>query len=405
MATKIGVFAYSYLDFRFTADVEIIAEESEALFPFYTMCWLVPASKVATYLVGDYENYKFYKISEANYATKCLDQLLAGATRFYAQQHSEAEMGIIVFEDSFSLDPDNPTTKTEYVDAPQATRLATMNKALNALGRTAIGVGIAETDKTAYNMYMDDFRQVDTYLNYFKVKIKDTLADTEAQTTEIINDYQSFGGTIMAINNFTNETVSTSYDFKNRLDFVIGGLLLNPYKPVGSDVTFEVGMGLDGRIAVIANADVVKNNVRDAMDKLTRNYITYLQVRADDPDEYVVSGGGVYYQGFSIPINIFLFAKYAQYRLKINLFDFQTKYNKAGTANVTIYNQAIQATMTELEPYTSILLASVSSKSYTQNEINDSISDKTIKLSGCITATTLPTPLFTTASITTYIQL
>lgn len=405
MATKIGIARYSYLDLRFTADITFVTSASEVLFPFYNMCFLVPRSKANDFLtdVDNYESYKYYKIKEATYTTKVKGELLDGVTRFYSQQHSQAELGILIIEDTVTTTTGNNTTTLTYTQLTQEQRLAIMNKAVVAIGRNAIGVGVAETEKTAYQRMIEDFRQCDSNMNFFKVKVIDSNI-TKDSIESLKQSFQSYGATILAVNDFVAETINTVYNFKNRPDFVIGGVLLNAWTPENSNTALKVGMALDGRTVNVDKTDVTNSYETDLFETLTREYITYYQQLGDDADEICIAGGGVYYQGATFPVNMFIFAKYVQYLLKVNLFKIQTNKNKAGVANATLYNEAITSTLTEISGYTNQLLQSVSSKSYTQSEINDSIEDKTVKLEGCITATTLPTPLFTQATFTTYIQ-
>lgn len=403
MATTINAFSYSYLDQRIRIRAILETEPSAILNPFYTACWLIPKSKAGIYLNGNFESGKFYKVQEHEYATKCLGEFLDGATRFYSQQHSNAEMGFIIFEDKYYLDPADTNVVTEYEDAPQANRLATMNACLGAIGRNAIYVGVAETQPKRYNMMIDDFRQVDSLLSYLKCKVKNTLTSSDTELSEIVNDFEAFGGTLTCINENKAPEDTDVLSFKNRPDFVIGGVLLNPYKPTGSDTTYKVGMGLDGSIVNLTTADVTLNKEQSMLDTITKRYLTYFQVRADDPEEFVVAGGGVYYQGSKLPVNMFLLAKYIEYLLKTNLFTFQLQ-NKSGVANVAIYRSAISATMTEVDSYVGFLLQSAVSQTYTQAGINEAIVDKVVKLDRCITATTLPTFLFTEATFTLMVQ-
>lgn len=403
MATTINAFAYSYLDQRIRIKAILETQPSAVFFPFFTACWLIPKSKAKTYLNGSYKTGEFYKVKENEYATKCLDEFLEGATRFYAQQHADAEMGFVVFDDQYVLDPDTPDVLTEYEDTPQKNRLETMTSMMGAIGRNAIYVGVAETDPKRYNMMMDDFRQVDTLLSYLKCKVRNSLVSTQEEIQDWIDDFKAYGGTLVAINEAKAPEEKDVLSFKNRPDFVIGGALLNAYKPTGSDRTYPVGMGLDGTIVVLTDKDVSLNKEKAMLDTITKQYLTYFQVRADDPTEYLCAGGGVYYQGTEVPCNMFLLAKYTEYLLKTNLFTFQLQ-NKSGVANVSIYRKAVTATMTSVESYVGFLLDSAVSQSYTQAQINESVVDKVVKLDRCITMTTLPTILFTEATFTMVIQ-
>lgn len=403
MSVNVNAFSYSYLDQRIRIRAIIETQPSAVFFPFYTACWLIPKSSVGDYLNGNFDKGKFYKVQEHEYATKCLGEFLEGITRFYAQPHANAEAGFVVFEDKYYLDPNDADAATEYENAPQANRLATMNDCLGAIGRNAIYVGVAETNPKRYNMMMDDFRQVDSLLSYLKCKVRNSLVSTEEELLDISNDFEAYGGTLMCINEAKKAEDKDVLSFKNRPDFVIGGILLNAYQPLGSDITYKVGMGLDGTIVNITTADTVLNKEKAMLDEITKRYLTYFQVRADDPTEFLVAGGGVYYQGSRLPVNMFLLAKYIEYLLKTNLFTYQLQ-NKSGVANVAIYRKAISATLVEVDSYVGFLLSSLFSQSYTQAGINENITDKVVKLDKCITATTLPTFLFTEATFTLAVQ-
>lgn len=399
----IGVFSQSRIDYRYTVDIEFTTSISELLNPFNTMCFLVPASKKADYLVDsdNYLSYKFYKVPESKYTTICKGELLLGAESFYGQQHTDANFGILIFDDSVTLTGDAGTTTTPFENLEEETQMSIMNSCVDCIGRNAIGVGIAETDVKRYTLMMNTFRRCDSNLKYFKIQVRDSLIDSEADVESIITDYQNYGATIMALQSFKafSQNNGETYTFENRPDFVLAGALLNSYKPIDIDTTFQVGLALDGLQLVLPASALEYSKNSNVLDKLTNNYITYFQVLGDDDTEIVASGGGVYYQGASIPINMFLFAKYAQYILKSNLYEIMQTKNKSGVANVTYYNEAIQATMSQLEPYSQILLDSITDKSYTQKEINDSIEDKTLVLNNCLNATTKRTPLFTKATI------
>lgn len=395
---SINVFSYSFLDQRISVEANITTSPSDILFPFYTACYLIPRSKAATFINGEYESYKFTKIAEDEYSTLCLDEFLNGVTTFYNQQHTNANCGFMIFEDEFALDPDDPNTKTAYEDAPQANRLAVMNLVLGAIGRNAILVGVAETEAKRYSLMMDDFRQCDSGFSYLKIKVRDSLTDSESDLADMITDYQAYGATMMCLQNNQEYNESNTYPMQDRGDFVLAGMMLNPYQPIGSATTYEVGMCIDGAIAVLTNANVVYNSEKSNLDYITQQYLTYFQVSADDTTEYVAAGGGVYYQGSSIPANMFLLAKYAEYTLKLALFE-ERRNNLSGVANVETFNKAISSAQTTLYPYVGFLLEEMLVTNYTQQEINDSISDKTVTLSNCITMTTYPTYLFTEATI------
>lgn len=403
MSVNVNAFSYSYLDQRIRIRAIIETQPSAVFFPFYTACWLIPKSKAGDYLNGNFEDGRFYKVLESEYATKCLGEFLDGITRFYAQPHANAEAGFIIFEDKYYLDPNDADAATEYENAPQANRLATMNDCLGAIGRNAIYVGVAETNPKRYNMMMDDFRQVDSLLSYLKCKVRNSLTSTKEELQDIVNDFEAFGGTLVCINENKQPEDTDVLSFKNRADFVIGGVLLNAYKPTGSDTTYKVGMGLDGTIINVTTADVVLNKEKAMLDEITKRYLTYLQVRADNPEEFLIAGGGVYYQGSPLPANMFLLAKYIEYLLKTNIFTYQEQ-NKSGVANVEIYRKAISATLVAVDSYVGFLLSSLYSQSYTQAGINEAIVDKVVKLDKCITATTLPTFLFTEATFTLAVQ-
>lgn len=403
MAANINVFSYSYLDQRITVEANISTSSSDILFPFYTGCWLIPKSKAATYLNGDYETYKFYKVKESEYSTICLDEFLKGATTFYNQQHTNANMGFIIFEDQFALDPDNPNNITEYEDAPQANRLSVMNTVVGTIGRNAIYICVAETNFKRYSLMMDDFRQCDTSLSFIKCKVRNTLVNSESALSEIITDYKAYGATMMAIQSATASSDDDEMSFQDRADFVLGGMMLNPYSPSGSATTYKVGMCVDGSTAVLTDANVTYSSEKSNLDYITKQYLTYFQVDADDDTEYVAAGCGVYYQGSSIPANLFLLAKYAEYVLKLALYDAR-KQDKSGVANVTIFNNAISSAYSTLYPYVGFLLDSMTSTNYTQTEINEAIEDSTVQLSDCIEMTTYPTYLFTSATLSMSIQ-
>lgn len=396
--TKFNVFSTSYLDQRIKIKAILTTAVSEVFFPFYTACFLIPKSKVASYINGTFNDNQFYKLKESEYATKCLGEFLDGVTTFYNQQHVNAELGFIIFDDQYSLDPMQPDTKTNYEDAPQKNRLETMNKVIGAIGRNACYVGVAETNVKRYSMMMDDFRQCDTQLQYLKCKVRNTLTG-DGEITDLVTDFEAFGGTLMGIHQAETFSDTDEYKFKNRLDFVVGGVLLNTYQPSGENNVYKVGMALDGLVANVTTADITYNAESANLDTITRNYITYYQVRADDPTEILIGGGGVYYQGQAVPANMFLLANYISYLLKTNLFKSQEQ-NRSGVANATLYKKALSETMANITPYVGFLLDSATSKTYTQQQINQSVENKEVKLDNCITAVTMPTILFTSATFT-----
>lgn len=399
MSVNVSAFSYSYLDQRIRIRAILETQPSDVLYPFFTACWLIPKSRVGEYLNGNFKDGVFYKVKEYEYATKCLGEFLDGITRFYSQPHTNAEAGFLIFEDKYALDPADPNVLTDYVDAPQAQRLATMNDCLGAIGRNAIYVGVAETEAKKYNMIMDDFRQVDSLMSYLKCKVTNTLVSTEEELQDALNDFEAFGATLECMQEVKQAEDTDVLNFKNRADFVIGGVLLNPYQPAGSSSIYKVGVGLDATIVNLTSADVVLNKDKTMLDEITKKGLTYFQVRADDPTEILVAGGGVYFQGQVIPVNMFLLAKYVEYLLKTNIFRFQEQ-NKSGVANVAIYRSALSATSVEIDPYINFLLSSYTIQNYTQAGINENIVDKTLKLDKCITMVTLPTFLFTEATIT-----
>lgn len=394
--SKINVFSYPYLDQRIIVESIISTKPSDILFPFFSAVWLVPKSKSATMLNGTFEVGKFYKIKQSEYATKCTGELLKGATTFYSQPRSRSEMGIMVFDDEYKLDPDTPDQVTNYEDAPEKNRLATMSECIGAIGRNAIYVGVAETNFKRYSMMIDDFRQADTSMKYVKAKVRNTLTSTKSDLEDFKNDYEKFGATLNMILQNKASQDDDNMEFDDRLDFVVGGTWLNPYQP--NDIVYQVGVTIDGLIPFIKNANVVYNKEKAMLDDITRNYFTYAQVRGDDPEEYILGGGGVFYQGKSIPANLFMFAKYAEYVLKEQLF-LSLEANKFGVANASVYNKAISQTATILEIYVGAILNSLISKNYSQQEINESVVDKVAQLDNCITIETMPTFLFTKASL------
>lgn len=394
--SKINVFSYPYLDQRIIVESIITQKPSDILFPFYSACWLVPKSKAATMLNGAFETNKFYKIKQSEYATKCTGELLKGATTFYSQPRSASEMGVIVFEDQYKITPDNPDQVTNYEDAPEANRLATMTEVIGSIGRNAIYIGVAETNFKRYSMMIDDFRQADTSMKYIKAKVRNTLTSTEQELKAFKDDFEKFGATLMYINQNAASKDGDNMEFDDRLDFVGAGVWLNPYKP--NDVTYAVGVTLDGLIPFVKNANVVYNKEKAMLDEITKNYFTYVQVRGDDPDEYILGGGGVFYQGKAIPANLFMFAKYAEYVLKEQLF-LTLESNKFGVANASVYNRAVSQTATILEKYVGAILNSLITTIYTQQQINESVVDKVAQLDNCIVVETMPTFLFTKASL------
>lgn len=394
--SKINVFSYPYLDQRIIVESIITQKPSDILFPFYSACWLVPKSKAATMLNGAFETNKFYKIKQSEYATKCTGELLKGATTFYSQPRSASEMGVIVFEDQYKITPDAPDQVTNYEDAPEANRLATMTEVIGSIGRNAIYIGVAETNFKRYSMMIDDFRQADTSMKYIKAKVRNTLTSTEQELKAFKDDFEKFGATLMYINQNAASKDGDNMEFDDRLDFVGAGVWLNPYKP--NDVTYAVGVTLDGLIPFVKNANVVYNKEKAMLDEITKNYFTYVQVRGDDPDEYILGGGGVFYQGKAIPANLFMFAKYAEYVLKEQLF-LTLESNKFGVANASVYNRAVSQTATILEKYVGAILNSLITTIYTQQQINESVVDKVAQLDNCIVVETMPTFLFTKASL------
>lgn len=394
--SKINVFSYPYLDQRIIVESIITQKPSDILFPFYSACWLVPKSKAATMLNGAFETNKFYKIKQSEYATKCTGELLKGATTFYSQPRSASEMGVIVFEDQYKITPDSPDQVTNYEDAPEANRLATMTEVIGSIGRNAIYIGVAETNFKRYSMMIDDFRQADTSMKYIKAKVRNTLTSTEQELKAFKDDFEKFGATLMYINQNATSKDGDNMEFDDRLDFVGAGVWLNPYKP--NDVTYAVGVTLDGLIPFVKNANVVYNKEKAMLDEITKNYFTYVQVRGDDPDEYILGGGGVFYQGKAIPANLFMFAKYAEYVLKEQLF-LTLESNKFGVANASVYNRAVSQTATILEKYVGAILNSLITTIYTQQQINESVVDKVAQLDNCIVVETMPTFLFTKASL------
>lgn len=394
--SKINVFSYPYLDQRILVESIITQKPSDIIFPFFSAVWLVPKTHMATMLNGAFEVGKFYKIKQSEYATKCAGELLKGATSFYAQPRSRSEMGIIVFDDEYKIDPDQPDAVTKYEDAPEVNRLATMTECIGAIGRNAIYVGVAETNFKRYSMMMDDFRQADSSMKYIKCKVRNTLNSTEQDLEDFKNDFEKFGATLNCILENKASTDADVMEFDDRLDFVVAGCWLNPYQP--ADISYQVGVTIDGLIPFIKNANVVYNKEKAMLDEITRNYFTYVQVRGDNPEEYILGGGGVFYQGRAIPANLFMFAKYAEYVLKEQLF-LSLEANKFGVANAAVYNKAISQAATILEQYVGVILNSLISVTYTQQEINDSVVDKVAQLDNCITAETMPTFLFTKASL------
>lgn len=405
MATN--VVSLPFLDFRVNVKADIETLPSEAKFPFYTQAFLIPRSKVADYLVGDYDSYVFYKISESDYATKCIGDFLKGMTTFYNQPHTEAGAGVIIFEDSIAEDSENPATLTPYVNATQANRLAIMQKVLDAIGRNAIAVAVAIDVISFYEMVMNDFRQIDSMLTKLKIKIKNSAVITDNDKAVTRADYQAYGGTIIIWQQnevFTTENNKT-ISFEYRGDFIVCGAGLNPMQRQGDTTILPVGMNWDGMSVNIPQDMVSYNDTisKDDLQSLTDDDISYFQVRGDDKTEVVITDCGVFYQGKSIPASIFLLAKYAEYRLQTAIFD-AIMADKSGVASVNIYRKALSSAKAQLSPYVDFILNTLTIKNYTQTELNNLVDNKVLKLTGCINMVTNRITKFTEASISVLAQ-
>lgn len=403
---SVNVLPMPFLDFRVNVKASIETLPSEAKFPFYSQAFLVPKSKVAEYLNGDFELNKYYKIKQADYSTKAKGEFLKGMTTFYNQPHTQSEAGVVVFEDSFAEDPDNPTTMTDYINAKEENRLASITRAFNAIGRNAIAVGVAIDDVKFYEMAMDDFRQIDTLISKLKIKVKNSLATTKDEKAKLQADYQKYGGTILCWQKNeafadTNKTISFEY----RADFIIGGAGLNPFIRQGDSYIYPVGMNWDGLSVNIPVANIEYNTTatKDDMQDLTDMDISYFEVRADDDSEILITGCGVYYQGQSIPASMFLLAKYSEYILQTSIFD-EIMKEKSGVASVMVYRRALSTAKASLDPFVGFLLASLTMQNYTQSELNSLVVDKTLKLTNCLSLTTLRVTKFTEASISVLVQ-
>lgn len=396
-----NVFQKSFIDTRLNVKALIETDLSTLKMPFYTNCFLMPASKVKTYLKGDFVPYKFYPIPKKDYATICLDVFLKGMTTFYNQPQTEAKAGVVIYEDQFSLDASNPNTKTAYVDAPEANRLEAMAKVRDAIGRNAIAVCVVESVVKNYNKVMDDFRQIDSDLSYLKIKVRNSLTQKETDITAFLADYQAYGGTILMLNENKAMVDTDTMNFENRPDFIVGGAGLNPYVNT-ANVSFIVGLNFDGLSINLPSANTVLNPTATLLEDMIKKGLSYIQVRADDDKEYVLAGCSVFYQGKPLPANMFLLAKYGEYLLKLNLNDSFKASN--GVANVSHLRNAVSATLVVLDSYKNFLLQSIVSKTLDQTTINNAVTDKTLKLDRIIVITTLPTIYFTEASISVYVQ-
>lgn len=401
---NINVMETSYLDQRFLVKANITTLPSAIKFPFFTACYLIPKSKKAEYLSGEYDDYTFYKINESDYATKALGGFLDGCNSFYGQQHTNANLGIVIFEDSFALDTEHPETITQWVDAPQHNRLAVMKKVIDAIGRNAIYIGVAVENIKIYNTMIDDLRQIDTDLAYLKCKVVNSLIAKESDMDTIITDFKSFGATMIGLQNIKASSDSDTLPFKNRLDFMIAGALLNPYKNNTTAESYVVGVMLDGLNAVVTDTAGIKmDKTRDTLDYMTEQSLSYLQVRADDNTEYVFAGGGIYYQGQLISSNMFLLAKYATYVLKTNLFN-ERQADKTGVANVSIYRNALKSTDAILKQFVGLLIENYQSRTLTQTEINSNIVDGKLTIANAISITTYPVVYFQEATLSILVQ-
>lgn len=395
------VFQQSFIETRLNVKSIIEQDRSPLKMPFYTNCFLIPSSKVATYLKGDYKLYTFYPIEKKNYSTKCAGEFLEGMTTFYAQPQSEANAGIVVYEDQFSLDNTNLSNKTDFENAPETNRLEAMSKVRDAIGRNAIAICVTETNVKKYNMVMDNFRQIDTSISYLKIKVRNSLTAKATDISAFLNDYQSYGGTILMLNENKAMTDADTMPLKNRPDFIVGAVGLNPYVSK-ENTSYVVGLNFDGlNINLpVANASMDANSAMLA--EMIKKGLSYIQVRADDDSEFVLAGCSVFYQGKALPANMFLLAKYAEYLLKTNLLDAITDAN--GVANVSAYRNAVSGVLVVLEPYKGFLLNTVTSKPLDQTTINQSVKEKTLVLDRVISMVTLPTTFFTEASISVYVQ-
>jgi len=391
---KVNVYSSSYLDQRFKAAASVTTSASQTLYPFYTACWLIPKSEQAEQLVGDYEVGRFYAIEQDVMATKLKGELLKGATCFFNQNRSESGLGVLVFEDKFSLDPLTPDTKTDWIDAPQDKRLSVLADSLGSIGRNAIVVCVSTKQAKLYNAITDDLRLADSGVNYLKIKIVKNQAEAESEINTLKQDMEEYAGTLIVLQEKGESKPDQDlFDYDDRADFVIAGRFLNPYSPTSNSNTYSVGMSLDGTIVNVKSKNVVYNNSKTNIDLLTQNMLTYFQVRADDADEILVAGGGVVFQGSVIPVNFFLLAKYGEYVLKNEMLNAKES-SRFGVANATLVNRAISITMTKLEPFRGVLIDTLIGKSYTQSEVNNMTSNSVLKIPNAIAVTALPVEMY-----------
>lgn len=387
-----NVFAYPYVDQRFGVEASITTTPSELKYPFYTLAIIVPRTLATTYLVGTFESNVFYKIKQSEYATRTQGDLQKGLASFFNQARTSSAVGVIIFEDEVALDPLTPNQKTEWLQVPEAKRNGIIATLLSNIGRNALAITIASDNLYNYRFIMDDVRRNDTTAQFLKFNFFMSAIDTKDKVAKFEDEMSTYAGTLEVLlsakdvteDESKNETISMD----DRPDFILAGAYLNPYTPTGSTTSYEVGMSLDGMIVNLKNASIAYNKDSSMLDTLTSKQFTYLQVRADDETEVLVAGGGVMYRGATIPVNLFILAKWGEYYGKSYLLK-ENEKSRFGVANVNVYKNAIGQIVSKLDAYVGVLLYEISSKSYSQKEINNAVVDGVVNLENCITVTTL----------------
>lgn len=387
-----NVFAYPYVDQRFGVEASITTTPSELKYPFYTLAIVVPRTIANTYLVGTFESNVFYKIKQSEYATKTQGDLQKGITSFFNQARISSAVGIIIFEDEVALDPNNVGEKTEWAQVPESKRNTIIATLLSNIGRNAIAITVASDNLYQHRFITDDIRRNDTTAQFLKFNFFMSAIDTKDKVAKFEDEMSKYAGTLEILLSAEDVTEDESKNkiisMEDRPDFVLAGAYLNPYTPTGSTTNYEVGMALDGMIVNVKNASVSYNKDATMLDVLTSKQFTYLQVRADDETEILVAGGGVMYRGATIPVNLYILAKWGEYYGKSYLLK-ENEKSRFGVANVNIYKNAIGQIVSKLDAYVGVLLYEISSKSYSQKEINNAVVDGVVNLENCITVTTL----------------